>query len=303
MDPRRSDERSQEDARRQTDGVLTSPGPSSTASLSIVLPAYNEEANIQSAVEAARVAGDLLHRPYEIIVVDDGSRDKTADYVTSMCLADRRVRLVSFPQNRGYGAALREGFRAARGDLIFYTDADLQFDIRELQYFVPLMASTDAVLGFRVYRYDAVLRCILSWIYNKMVAVFFRVRVRDVDCSFKLFRREVLETIDLEATDFFIDTELVAKTRKWNFRIVEKGVRHYPRVAGQSTVRPGDIPRTLRTVGRMWARIYLKLPSTARHGEPVCQHEHERIPMDIVDIRGRDVGIATGRPARTLHAD
>jgi glycosyltransferase involved in cell wall biosynthesis len=273
------------------------------ASLSIVLPAYNEEFNIRAAVEAAQAAADDLQRPYEIIVVDDGSADRTAECVTAIGAADARVRLVSFPENRGYGAALRAGFRAARGDLIFYTDADLQFDVRELRYFLPLMSAADVALGFRVYRYDAVLRCILSWMYNRLVGVLFRVRVRDVDCSFKLMRREVLERIDLETTDFFIDTELVAKARKWNFRIVEKGVRHYPRMAGQSTVRPGDIPRTLRTVGRMWARLYVRLPSKTHQREPVCPHDHDPIPAEAVGIQGHDLRSSAERPAKANHAN
>jgi dolichol-phosphate mannosyltransferase len=207
------------------------------------------------------------------------------------------------PENRGYGAALRAGFHEARGDLVFYTDADLQFDIRELRYFLPLMSAADVAVGFRVYRYDAVLRCMLSWTYNRLVRVLFRVRVRDVDCSFKVMRREVFERIDLETTDFFIDTEIVAKARKWNFRIVEKGVRHYPRMAGQSTVRAGDIPRTLRTVGRMWARLYVRLPSTTRHREPVCPHEHDAIPALTFDIRGQDVRHSADRPSAAKHAN
>jgi dolichol-phosphate mannosyltransferase len=119
------------------------------------------------------------------------------------------------------------------------------------------------VIGFRVYRYDTVVRSMLSWGYNRLVRVLFRVRVRDVDCAYKLFRRDVLEKIDIECENFFVDTELVAKARKWNFRIAEKGVRHYPRMAGETTVQASDIPRTLRAVARMWQRIYL--PTRGQH--------------------------------------
>ena len=279
------------------------PASSPGTSLSIVLPAYNEEANVRGAVEAARIAADELLQPYEIIVVDDGSADRTAEIVAEMNQDDSRIRLVSFPENRGYGAALRAGFRAARGDLVFYTDADLQFDIRELRYFLPLMNAADVAVGFRVYRYDAVLRCVLSWMYNRLVRLLFRVRVRDVDCSFKLMRRGVLERIDLETTDFFIDTEILAKARKWNFRIVEKGVRHYPRVAGQSTVRPGDVPRTLRTVGRMWTRLYVRLPTSTRAREPVCPSVHDPIPTESITIRGRELRPRADRPAKANHAN
>jgi glycosyltransferase involved in cell wall biosynthesis len=233
------------------------------SSLSVVLPAYNEELNIASAVERCLNVLPQLAREYEVIVVDDGSRDATAQ--VAQRLVDEhhpRVRLLRHQVNQGYGAAIATGFRRARHDFLFYTDSDNQFDVSELEWFLPLAEQHDVVVGFRVYRYDRVLRSILSWCYNRLVNVLFRVRVRDVDCAFKLFRREVIDKIDLESTDFFIDTELVARARKWNFRIAEKGVRHYPRTAGETTVQASDVPRTLRTVGRMWQRIYF--PSRAQ---------------------------------------
>lgn len=226
--------------------------------ISIVLPAYNEAENLERAVTQALEALDSLKLPEsEVVIVDDGSQDETPELADRLAHAHHpRVRVLHHRPNRGYGAALRTGFNAARCDLVFYTDSDNQFDMHELRYFLPVMDHADLALGYRVYRYDPVLRCFLSWCYNRLVRVLFRVRVRDVDCSFKLMRREVIEQIGLESDDFFIDTEIVARARKWNFRIVEKGVRHYPRLAGETTVRPSDIPRTFRTVGRMWRRIY-----------------------------------------------
>lgn len=224
-------------------------------SISMVLPAFNEEENI---VEAARQCLEFATKRFasaEVIVVDDGSKDDTARVVTELARDWPQLKLISFPQNRGYGAAIAEGFRAATGDLVFFTDADLQFDVRELADLVPLLENADAVMGFRVYRYDSVLRCILSWVYNRIVRVLFRVKVRDVDCSFKLFSRKVVDQLHLESTDFFIDTEMVARTRRLGFRIVEKGVRHYPRKHGHTTVRASHIPKTLWTVARMWWRI------------------------------------------------
>jgi hypothetical protein len=126
----------------------------------------------------------------------------------------------------------------------------------ELEYFLPMMADNDMITGFRVYRYDTVLRCLLSWCYNRLVGALFRLRVRDVDCAFKLMRKEVVQKVTIECDNFFVNTELLAKARRWNFRIAEKGVRHYPRVAGETSVRPSDIPRTLRTVFSMWRRIH-----------------------------------------------
>lgn len=233
--------------------------------ISVVLPALNEAENISVAVERAlAVLGELADEG-EVIVVDDGSSDGTREIVEELMAAHHpRIRLAVHPVNRGYGAALRTGFSLTRYDLVFYTDSDNQFDPGDLKHFLPLMDEYDLVVGFRVYRYDTMLRSFLSWIYNRLVSVLFRVRVRDVDCAFKLFRREVLEKITIECDDFFVDTELVAKARRWNFRLLEKGVRHYPRMAGETTVQPSHILRTLRTIATMWRRTYLPSPGHRR---------------------------------------
>jgi glycosyltransferase involved in cell wall biosynthesis len=225
--------------------------------ISIILPAYNEEANIEATVQGAVDFAPEIAREFEVIVVDDGSHDGTAavvqDFVTQRHPV---VRMLRHLDNKGFGAALRTGFSRARYEHVFYTDADRQFDVGELVYFVPLMRRFDVITGFRVYRYDTAFRIVASWGYNLLVRLLFRVKIRDVDCSFKVFRREVLDKITIECDDFFVDTELIAKARKWNFRIAEKGVRHYPRVAGETSVNPGDVQRTLRTVLRMWQRIH-----------------------------------------------
>ncbi len=241
--------------------------------LSLILPAYNEEDNIVPVLEEAVSELEKLRKlfgtgtgsagpvpmlqDWEIIVIDDGSQDQTAQRAHSV--AERypgRVQCISHETNLGYGCALRRGMAAASYDLIFYTDSDGQFSISDIRYFLPHIVDYDLVVGFRVYRFDPFLRLFLSWGYNRLVRLLFRVRVRDVDCSFKLIRREVLESITLETDDFFIDTELVARARRWNFRIMEKGVKHYPRRAGESSLRPSHVPRTLRTVFRMWWRIH-----------------------------------------------
>ncbi|MEZ5122611.1 MAG: glycosyltransferase family 2 protein [Solirubrobacterales bacterium] len=226
--------------------------------LSVVLPAYNEEANIEPVVRRALEVLPTLVDDYEVIVVDDGSRDATAEHALAIAREHPdHVRVLHHDPNQGYGAAIRSGFRHARGALVFYTDADNQFDLAELEWFLPMVANHDMVIGFRVYRYDTVLRSIVSWCYNRLVGLLFRVHVRDVDCAYKLLRREVLEKITIESDDFFVDTELVAKARRWNFRIAEKGVRHYPRTAGETTVQASDVPRTLRTIATMWRRIHM----------------------------------------------
>jgi glycosyltransferase involved in cell wall biosynthesis len=245
----------------------------------VLLPAYNEEANVAPVLEQALEVLPGICTEFEVIVIDDGSVDGTARVVEEFVREHQpRVRLLRHDTNRGYGAALRSGLQFARHDLVFYTDADRQFDLAELAYFLPLAERNDLVIGFRVYRYDTVLRSILSWFYNRLVTVAFRVRVRDVDCAYKLMSREVVDQLTLESDDFFVDTEIVARARKWNFRIAQKGVRHYPRLAGETTVAPSDIPRTLRTVFRMWRRIYFPNRDQRRHAEEL---RDERVAREV----------------------
>lgn len=220
--------------------------------LSIVLPAFNEEENIETAIDRCFAVLEQLGIAHEVIVVNDGSADGTSAVCQKLMTANSRLRLIEFEQNRGYGIALRTGFLAARYRLVFYTDSDNQFDVSELKYLLPIIDSYDLVVGFRVYRYDRPMRLFLSWGYNLLVRLIFRIRIHDIDCAFKLFRRELFDVIQLEASDFFIDTEIVVKAKRLGYRMNEVGVRHYPRMAGKTTVRPSDIPRTLRTLVRIW---------------------------------------------------
>lgn len=251
--------------------------------LSVVLPAYNEEPNVEAVVRQALEVLPALADEFEVLVVDDGSTDATA--AVAQTLVDEhhpRVRLLRHDRNQGYGAALRTGFGSARHDYVFYTDADQQFDIAELEFLLPMLREHDVVVGFRVYRYDSAARLAASTVYNWLVRVLFRVRVRDVDCSFKVFRREVLDKITIECEDFFVDTELVAKVRKWNFRLTEKGVRHYPRAAGETKVQPSDVPRTLRTIAQMWQRVHMptraQVEEAARTRERAARAAVEAMP-------------------------
>jgi dolichol-phosphate mannosyltransferase len=224
--------------------------------LSLVLPAYNEEGNIERAVREAALAADALTPEYEVVVVDDGSRDGTpvrlADLAAEM---GARLRVVRHDANRGYGAALRTGFQAARGELVFYTDSDNQFDLRELSGFLPLMGEWDAVLGFRARRQDPALRLLTSRVFNQIAAWTLGFKVRDVNCSFKLFRGDLLRALPLVSDDFMIDTELVTRLQRGPARVMEKGVTHLPRTAGRSTVRPWHVPRTLASLARLWLSL------------------------------------------------
>ena len=218
--------------------------------ISLVLPAYNEAESIERAVREAAAAGERAGS-YEVVVVDDGSRDGTGAKLAALETEMPRLRVVRHPKNRGYGAALRSGFAAAEGEVVFYTDSDNQFDLSELEGALPLMREWDAVLGYRIARKDARRRLMTSWVFNRLSCTVFGLSVRDLNCSFKLMRRDVLRALPLAADDFFIDTELVVRLHRGGFRYVERGVTHLPRVAGRSTVRLSDIPRTLAAVVRM----------------------------------------------------
>lgn len=221
--------------------------------LSIVLPAYNEEGNIERAVREAFMGAAKVPARCEVVAVNDGSRDGTAGILKRLEVEfGKRLRVVEHPVNLGYGVALRDGFRASRGELVFYTDSDNQFDLGELAGFVPLMKDHDVILGFRIDRQDPWLRKFVSGGFNRLSSLAFGMSVRDLNCSFKLFKGDLIRALPLVTTDFFIDTELVARIHRGGYRYVQKGVRHFPRTAGRSTVRPSDVPRTLVSLARMW---------------------------------------------------
>jgi len=227
-------------------------------SLSFVLPAYNEEDNIARAVKAVIEAAEGLDlRDYEVIAVNDGSADRTAEILNRLAQENPHVRPIHHPKNLGYADALRTGFTSARMPYVFYTDSDLQFDVKEVKNLLPAIEDYDIVCGFRIYRYDPLSRLFLAWGYNLIARTIFRLRVRDIDCAFKLFRREVFDVIDIRSKKFFVDTEILAKARRHGFRMTEVGVRHYPRTGGRSTVRASHVFSTLRELAKMWREIYL----------------------------------------------
>lgn len=228
-------------------------------SLSVVLPAFNEEENVERQVAAVDgVCRELRFDDWEILVVDDGSKDRTRAVCEGLRERFPKLKLLVHETNQGYAKALRTGFTSATMPLVFYTDCDNQFDVREISILLPKAAEFDIVCGFRIYRFDPFTRLVLSWGYNLLVRVLFQIRVRDVDCAFKLFRREVFDKIHIESKKFFVDTEILAKASKIGLKMTEIGVRHYPRTAGQSTVRPSHIVSTLGEIASMWTDIYVR---------------------------------------------
>jgi glycosyltransferase involved in cell wall biosynthesis len=231
--------------------------------LSIVLPAYNEEENIESAIGEATLAAERLVASHEIVVVDDGSADSTAERVRSMAEVDPRIRLMQHERNRGYGEALRSGFLASRLDFIFFTDADLQFDMAELALLLRYAGTVDVVAGYRINRQDTLTRRINARAWNWLVRVLFYVPVRDIDCAFKLFERRVLREVDIESVGAMVNTELMVKLGRSGASVVEVGVHHRPRRAGEAR---GASLRVIATALREIMRMRRRLSSLDGRG-------------------------------------
>lgn len=234
-------------------------------SLSLVLPAYNEADNIAYVIGSALTVLPEHASEFEIIVVDDGSRDATSELVSAIARKDSRLKLVKHPQNRGYGAALRSGFRASSGDFVMFMDADRQFDIRDIQLLAPFAADYDIVAGFRMERRDPLHRRVFAEAFNVSVRVLFGVHLRDIDCAFKLFRGDLLRNLELTAPGALINTEIQAKARRQGVRLQQVGVHHYPRIAGTPT---GGSPRVIvRAMGetiKLWWRMRGYVPPASR---------------------------------------
>ena len=205
-------------------------------SFSIFFPMYNERDNIAATLtQALKVLPSLGFPDYEILVVDDGSKDGSADVVREFMRRDPHVRLVQHPRNLGYGAALRTGFTSASSDLVFYTDSDLPIDLSEIRRTLPHVGEADLVIGYRIRRFDTPRRALYSRVYNFLMRVLFGVRVRDVNFSFKLVSRRVLDSIKLSAETVFIDGQLLAEARRIGARIVELPIDYQPRRVGTSS--------------------------------------------------------------------
>jgi hypothetical protein len=224
--------------------------------LSLVLPAHNEEGNIEWVVREALATLPAIFRACEIIIVDDGSRDATPAIADSLAAEDPRVRVIHHPRNQGYGAALRSGFDAARGDRLMFMDADRQFDIREVAKLAPFVGQYDIVAGYRLRRQDPLQRVALGAGFNVLVKILFGVHVRDIDCGFKIFRADLLRALDLQAPGALLNTEILALARRRGASLVEVGVSHYPRPIGeQSGGSPRVVLRALGEIGRLWWRL------------------------------------------------
>lgn len=218
--------------------------------LSLFYPLYNEEANIEEATARALRILPRFARRFEIILVDDGSRDRTGELADQLARRHAEVQVVHHARNRGYGGALRSGLSAARFDWIFYTDGDNQFDLEDLALLVPLVDRFDIVTGYRRDRKDSAQRKLNAWAFNRLVHTLFALPFRDVDCAFKLYRAEFVRDLPLRSEGALIDVEILARARRRGARIGEVGVGHFPRLHGAAT------GANLRVIARAFRELF-----------------------------------------------
>jgi glycosyltransferase involved in cell wall biosynthesis len=239
---------------------MTAPRAKKPAGLSVFFPAYNDSGTIASMVIRAVKAASELTPDFEVIIVDDGSADSTAVIADELARTYPQVRAVHHPINRDYGAALQTGFRSATKELIFYTDGDAQYDPSELSVLWSRMASDcDLVNGYKISRADPLHRIVIGRVYHYIVSLLFGLRLRDVDCDFRLMRRTIFERINLEKTSGIICVEMMKKIQDAGFRIAEVPVHHYHRAFGRSqffNVR--RLFRTGRDLLLLWNQLVIR---------------------------------------------
>ena len=203
--------------------------------LSVFFPAYNDSGTIASLVISAIKTAQRLTPDFEVIVVNDGSADRTAEIVDELARTYPQVRVVHHVRNRGYGGALRSGFEAASRDLVFYTDGDAQYDPAEMaQLWEAFNDDVDLVNGYKISRSDPLHRIVIGRVYHHTVKLLFGLQVRDVDCDFRLMRRAIFERVSLEKNSGVICLEMMKKIQDAGFRIAEVPVHHYHRAHGRS---------------------------------------------------------------------
>jgi glycosyltransferase involved in cell wall biosynthesis len=215
--------------------------------LTVVLPCFNEAGNVGAAIAAATAAAERCALAHQIVVVDDGSTDATAIVAAALAARDARVQLVVHARNQGYGDALRSGIAAAVHPWTLLTDADLQFDLSELEDFLPAAEHADLVVGWRIARRDPLNRRVNAAAWNWLVRHAFGLPTRDVDCAFKLVRTDLLQRLELRSTGAMISTELIARALRAGARLEQLGVHHHPRVSGEpSGANPRVVLRAFR---------------------------------------------------------
>jgi glycosyltransferase involved in cell wall biosynthesis len=232
--------------------------------ISVIFPAFNEEGNIRCTVETALKVLPKIATRWEVIVVDDGSSDATALICDDLKTRYPEVEVICHGQNRGYGAALKSGIMSAKYDLIFFSDSDGQFDLRDLQQLISWSEDYDIVAGYRAKRHDPLHRRINALGWNVLVRLVLGIKIRDIDCAFKLFRRSVFDHIQIRCVGAMVNTEILAQATQLGMRIHRVKVNHLPRRYGkQSGANVRVIVKAFRELCRLWRKLRHVAPDQA----------------------------------------
>ncbi|MFH0942767.1 MAG: glycosyltransferase family 2 protein [Candidatus Beckwithbacteria bacterium] len=224
--------------------------------LSIFFPAFNEEFVIQKTIAAAIKVAREVAETYEIIVINDGSTDRTGEMIEAMISRNPSIRLISHPINQGYGAAIKSGLAAVRYPWVIACDSDGQFDLTEIKKFTPYMNNHDLIIGYRLKRSDSRYRRFMAFILKLVNLILFKINFKDIDCGFKLFKKEVIAAVGPLATNSAITvTEFIAKSLHQGFKIKEIGVHHHSRSGGQQTGgKPSVVIKGAKEAIRLWLK-------------------------------------------------
>ncbi len=239
-------------------------------SISVFIPCYNEEENVREAVMKINNYLKPRFQNYEILVVSEGSIDRTNEITTELQKDIPQLRLIAKPKNFGYAQVLRDGFKNSRKELIFYTDGDMQFDINELDLLLPLISKYDIVTGYKLKRFDPLMRAWTSKIYNWTMRLLFGLKVKDINCAFKLYRRKVIDVVNFlpDLTQGVVNVEIYLTALRNGFTIGEIGVHHYPRTRGVAEaqiwaggkifafIRPAIIFGFLKDTIKVWKKFH-----------------------------------------------
>ncbi len=248
-----------------------SSGPA-PVSLSVIFPAFNEEANIERTVENARQVLPKLAQTWEIILVNDGSKDATTPLCDELAARFDDVRAIHHVDNRGYGAALKSGILAARHDFIFFTDSDGQFDLEELKDLIDHASHFDIVTGYRGKRQDPPHRLINAFGWKMLVRMVLGVKVRDIDCAFKVFQRSVFDRVQIRSVGAMVNTEILAQANAFGMSIHEVCVTHYPRQFGTPS---GANLRVIIKAFRELIRLYKQLRTVTHEQEGLYRTDRQ----------------------------
>lgn len=225
-------------------------------SISVFYPCFNEEENIPHFVDEALEVLPEIARKFEIIIVNDGSRDNTKQVGAKLAKKHSQVRLVNHSQNRGYGAALQTGFKAAQYEWVFFTDGDLQFQLKQLKKFVPHTEKYDVIIGYRRKRAEGFLRAFNARLFKVYIDLLFRVHVKDIDCAFKLLRTKTIQSLKLTSTGAFTSAEFLYRLKKMHVPFKQLPVDHQERKYGSPT---GNNPKVIVKAGWEAMRLYLSM--------------------------------------------